>query len=65
VKIILIAGIVATGIFRVIKNHPEVFFSQASALIIDIAHLGFMMVYLLAALVFLVFGAKWVSKRAA
>jgi len=59
VRIILLAGIVITGIFRVLKNLPDVVFSPGFTLFIDIAHLGFMMLYLFAALIFLIFKSKW------
>ena len=55
VRILLLGGIVITGIFRVLKNLPDVVFSPGFTLFIDISHLGFMMFYLLAALLFLIF----------
>ncbi|MDQ1335030.1 MAG: hypothetical protein QG552_1980 [Thermodesulfobacteriota bacterium] len=59
VRIALLAGIVITGIFRVLKNLPDVVFSPGFTMFIDIAHLGFMMVYLMAALIFLIFRSGW------
>jgi len=59
VRIVLLGGIVVTGIFRVLKNLPDVVFSPGFTLFIDIAHLGFMMAYLLAALIFLIFKSGW------
>jgi heme A synthase len=59
VRIVLLGGIVVTGIFRVFKNLPDVVFSPGFTMFIDIAHLGFMMAYLLAALIFLVFKSGW------
>jgi hypothetical protein len=59
VRIALLAGIVITGIFRVLKNLPDVVFSPGFTMFIDIAHLGFMMAYLMAALVFLIFKSGW------
>jgi hypothetical protein len=47
VRIVLLGGIVITGIFRVLKNMPDVVFSPGFTLVIDISHLGFMMLYLL------------------
>ena len=61
VRIVLLGGIVVTGIFRVLKNLPDVLFSPGFTMFIDIAHLGFMMAYLLAALVFLIFKWGWVK----
>lgn len=59
VRIVLLGGIVITGIFRVLKNLPDVVFSPGFTLVIDISHLGFMMGYLLAALMFLIFKSGW------
>lgn len=59
VRIALLAGIVITGIFRVLKNLPDVVFSPGFTMFIDIAHLGFMMAYLLAALIFVIVGSGW------
>ena len=59
VRILLLGGIVITGIFRVLKNLPDVVFSPGFTLFIDIAHLGFMMFYLLAALLFLIIKSGW------
>ncbi len=63
VRILLIAGIVVTGIFRVLKNLPDVVFSPAFTMFIDIAHLGFVMLFLFTALGFLIAGSGWVKKR--
>jgi hypothetical protein len=59
VRIVLLAGIVITGVFRVLKNLPDVVFSPGFTLFIDISHLGFMMAYLLAALIFAIFRSGW------
>ncbi len=60
-KIFLLAGIVITGVFRVLKNLPDVSFSPGFTLFIDISHLGLVMVYIFAAIFFLFTGAKWIS----
>jgi len=62
VRILLLGGIVITGIFRVLKNLPDVVFSPAFTLFIDISHLGFMMFYLLAALLFRIFKSGWARR---
>jgi hypothetical protein len=62
VRILLLGGIVITGIFRVLKNLPDVVFSPGFTLFIDISHLGFMMFYLFAALFFLIIKAGWTRK---
>ena len=60
VRLALLAGIVCTGIFRVLKNLPDWVFSPSFTLFIDIAHLGFMMLYLLSAAVFALLKAEWI-----
>jgi hypothetical protein len=59
VRIALLGAIVVTGIFRVLKNLPDVVFSPGFTLFIDISHLGFMMLYLLTALVFSIMKSGW------
>ena len=61
-RIILMAGIVATGILRVLKNLPDVLFSPEFTVFIDISHLGFAMVYLFTALVLAIMKRGWVRK---
>jgi hypothetical protein len=63
VRIVLLGGIVITGIFRVLKNMPEVVFSPDFTLFIDISHLGFMMLYLLMALVFRIMKSGWIVRK--
>lgn len=60
VRIALLGGIVITGIFRVLKNLPDVVFSPTFTLFIDISHLCFMMLYLLMAIVFMIMKSGWV-----
>ena len=63
VRIVLLGGIVITGIFRVLKNMPEVVFSPDFTLFIDISHLGFMMLYLLMALFFRIMKSGWIVRK--
>jgi hypothetical protein len=63
VRIALLGGIVGTGIFRVMKNLPDVVFSPGFTLFIDISHLGFMMVYLFSAIFFLIIKSGWVVRK--
>jgi hypothetical protein len=63
VRIGLLAGIVVTGIFRVVKNLPDIVFSPGVTMFIDIAHLGFMMLYIFASLVALISGKRWLLDR--
>ena len=62
VRIAILGGIVITGIFRVLKNLPDVVFSPGFTLFIDISHLCFMMLYLLVAVVFLIMKSGWVVR---
>lgn len=59
VRIALLSGIVLTGIFRVLKNLPDVSFSPGFTLFFDLAHLGFTMLYLMAAMTFLIMQSGW------
>ena len=61
-RIILMAGIVVTGILRVFKNMPDVLFSPAFTVFIDISHLGFAMAYLFTALVLVSMKRGWVME---
>lgn len=63
VRVLLLAAIVATGVVRVLKNLPDVTFSPALTMFVDIAHLGLMMLFLLAALVFVLMKRGWVRRR--
>jgi len=62
VRVVLLAGLVVTGIVRVMKNLPDVSFSPGVTMLIDIAHLGFMMVFLFTALGFLISRKGWVRQ---
>ena len=64
VRIVLLAGIVGTGIFRVVKNLPDIVFSPGFTMFIDIAHLGFMMLYIIAAAGALMAGSRWLKESA-
>jgi nitric oxide reductase large subunit len=63
VRLALLGGLVVTGIFRVFKNLPDVTFSPGFTLLIDLAHLGFMMLFGMAALIFMIFKLRWVEPR--
>lgn len=41
VSILMWIGVVATGIIRVLKNFPHIYFSPTTVVIIDWSHLGF------------------------
>ncbi len=61
VKIVLLAGIIVTGIFRVLKNLPEYYFSPDFVFVIDLAHLGFAMAFLLSLAVAAIIGKRWLA----
>ena len=63
VRLALLGGLVVTGIFRVFKNLPDVSFSPGFTLFIDLAHLGFVMLFGIAALLFMIFKLPWVEPR--
>ncbi len=59
VRIILLAAITITGIFRVLKNLPDIVFSPNFTMFIDISHLVFMMMFLMAGAVFVFMKTGW------
>jgi hypothetical protein len=63
-RIFLLACIVITGIFRVLKNLPDIVFSTNFTMFIDISHLGFMMIFMAAGIVFLIRKRGWVERDA-
>jgi hypothetical protein len=63
VRIFFLGGLVLTGILRVLKNDPDLFFSPGLVLFADLAHLGFMFAYLIAALIFILMKSGWVMPR--
>lgn len=63
IRMVFLAGLVGTGIVRVLKNLPDVSFSPAITLFVDIAHLGFMMTFMVAAFFFFIFKRGWVVER--
>lgn len=63
IRLILLAGLVATGIVRVLKNLPEVSFSPRTTMFVDIGHLGFMMIYMVAAFFLSLFKRGWIIER--
>jgi hypothetical protein len=58
-RMALLAGLVLTGVFRVLKNLPDVDFSAGLTMLVDISHLVFMMGYGATALVFWRMKARW------
>ena len=62
-RIALLACIVGTGIFRVLKNLPDVVFSPGFTRFIDVSHLVFMLMYLLAGSIFMIFRLGWIKEK--
>jgi hypothetical protein len=63
VRLVFLAGLVITGVFRVLKNLPHITFSPDFTLFIDIAHMAFMVLFVLTALIFLIARRGWVVGR--
>lgn len=63
VRVVVLLGLVITGIFRVWKNLPDVVFSPGFIQAIDLAHLGLAMVIMLAGLVALITRVRWLNER--
>jgi len=62
-RIILLASIAATGIFRVLKNLPDVVFSPGFTMFIDISHLGFMMLLICTGAIAMTIKQPWLVHR--
>jgi hypothetical protein len=63
IRIALLGGIVLTGIVRVLKNLPDIVFSPEVTMFVDIAHLGFMMMYMAIACILARYHAPWLAER--
>lgn len=63
IRIAFLSGIVVTGIFRVLKNLPDIVFSPGFTMFIDISHLVFMVFYLFSAILFLALGSGWLKPQ--
>jgi len=59
VRIFFLAGLVVTGIFRVLKNLPDVLFSPGFTMFIDISHLVITMLLFLFGAFFFIRGSSW------
>ena len=64
VRIALLAMIAVTGIFRVLKNLPDVVFSPLFTMVIDITHLLFMMGLMGFGVLFMVLKKGWLTEKA-
>lgn len=63
INIALLSAIVCTGIFRVLKNLPDVVFSPGFTMFIDIAHLGFMLALSLCGVITMVTKSPWLRRK--
>ena len=62
-RIMLLAGIVITGIFFVVKNFPVHYFSHEFIIVLNLCHLGFVMGFLFVSLYCLIFKKRWTTVR--
>lgn len=63
IRIVLLAMIAITGIFRVLKNLPDVVFSPLFTMAIDISHLIFMMFLMIAGILFMILKKGWLIDK--
>ena len=63
IRIAFLALIVVTGIFRVLKNLPDVVFSPVFTMAIDISHLVFMMFLMISGILFMIFKKRWLMEK--
>jgi len=64
-RLILMAGIILTGILRVIKNFPGYYLSSGMIIFLDLCHVVLVMAFLLIALYCAISGKKWLNYRQA
>ena len=63
IRIALLVLITVTGIFRVLKNLPDVVFSPLFTMVIDISHLAFMMFLMLFGILFIIMNKSWLIQK--
>ena len=63
IRIAILASIAVTGIFRVLKNLPDVVFSPLFTMVIDISHLAFMMFLMIFGVLFMVLKKGWLVEK--
>lgn len=61
--IFLMAGIIVSGAFYLVKNLPGSIFSPALVHVIDLGHMGFAVLFLAISIYTLVFRKKWAINR--
>lgn len=62
-RIAILALITITGIFRVLKNLPDMVFSPLFTMVIDISHLVFMMFLMIFGILFMVLKKRWLVEK--
>lgn len=63
IRIAILILITVTGIFRVLKNLPDVVFSPLFTMVIDISHLAFMMFLMIFGILFMVLKKGWLVSK--
>ena len=63
IRITILVLILITGIFRVLKNLPDVVFSPEFTMAIDISHLIFMMFLMIFGILFLILKKGWLIEK--
>ena len=63
IRIAILALITITGIFRVLKNLPDVVFSPLFTMVIDISHLALMMFLMIFGILFMVLKKGWLVEK--
>jgi hypothetical protein len=63
IRITILALITITGIFRVLKNLPDVVFAPLFTMVIDISHLVFMMFLMIFGILFMVLKKGWLVSK--
>ncbi|MCK5165248.1 MAG: hypothetical protein KAQ72_16100 [Desulfobacula sp.] len=60
-KIVLIAGLIVSGSFMVIKNLPDIYFSHNSIIVLDLVHVSLCMMLLFVSLYTRIRKKRWVN----
>ncbi|MCD4677871.1 MAG: hypothetical protein K8S18_18030 [Desulfobacula sp.] len=60
-KIVIIAGLIVSGSFMVIKNLPDIYFSHNSIIVLDLVHVSLCMMLLFVSLYTRIRKKRWVN----
>jgi len=63
IRVAILVLIAVTGIFRVLKNLPDVVFSPLFTMVIDVSHLALMMFLMLCGILFMVLKKGWLVSK--